>query len=442
MYLTDGLSIINGHLNIAGFDVCELAEKYGTPLYVMNEEHIRNQCRNLRKAMDKYFPGGRVMFASKAFMNMAMCKIAVSEGLGLDVVSGGELYTALSANVRPELIELHGNNKTTDELALAINNGIYRIIIDGFDEIDRIRAISRQKNVKSIPVLIRIRPGIEAHTFDAVQTANLDCKFGFNIANGEALNAALMLSNDDCFDFCGIHCHIGSQIFDPAPFNVLCQHFVDFAKTYRDKIGLPIKDFNFGGGYGVWYTDKDEPCDLETYVKTIHDCLVPLCDGASVELPHITIEPGRSIVGEAGITLYTAGGVKEIPEIRTYVSVDGGMFDNPRCALYGSEYTAICANKADIDHIKTVTVAGKCCESGDIITKDTLLPESIKAGDIVAILSTGAYNYSMASNYNRNGIPAVVLVGYGKENIIVKRQDYKFLIVNDVIPEHLNGDAK
>ena len=437
MLHNDGLSVVEGHLHIAGVDACELANKYGTPLYIMNEEHIRNQCRKLRNAMDKYFPDGRVMFASKAFMNKAMCRIALDEGLGLDVVSGGELFTALSVNADPKLLELHGNNKTTDEIALAIDNNIYRIIIDGFDEIVRIKKVAALKNKKHIPVSIRIRPGIEAHTFDAVQTANLDCKFGFNIASGEAMRAAVLFSNDDTFDFCGIHCHIGSQIFEEAPFKVLCKHFVDFAVDFRNKTGIAIKDFNFGGGYGVWYKNGDNPCELENYIKTIAETLNALCEEVDFPLPHVTIEPGRSIVGEAGVTLYTVGGVKEIPNIRTYVSVDGGMFDNPRCALYESEYTAVCANKADERHCKTVTVAGKCCESGDIITHGALLPESIAQDDIIAILSTGAYNYSMASNYNRNAIPPVVLVGYGKENLIVKPQRYEDIIARDVVPEHL-----
>lgn len=437
MYHNDGLSVVGGHLNVAGVDACELANKYGTPLYIMNEEHIRNQCRKLRNAMDKYFPDGRVMFASKAFMNKAMCRIALDEGLGLDVVSGGELFTALSVNADPMLLELHGNNKTPEEIALAIDNNIYRIIIDGFDEIERIKKVASLKNKKHIPVSIRIRPGIEAHTFDAVQTANLDCKFGFNIASGEAMRAAELLSKDDTFDFCGIHCHIGSQIFDESPFEVLCKHFVDFAVDFRTKTGITIKDFNFGGGYGIWYKNGDKPSELESFIKTIAETLKSLCCNADFPLPHVTIEPGRSIVGEAGVTLYTVGGVKEVPNIRTYVSVDGGMFDNPRCALYESEYTTVCVNKADQNHCKIVTVAGKCCESGDIITHGALLPESICQDDIIAVLSTGAYNYSMASNYNRNAVPPVVLVGYGKENLIVKPQRYEDIIARDLVPEHL-----
>lgn len=437
MELKNGLSVKNGHLYIADADACALAQKYGTPLYVMNQEHIRKRCRELRGAMDKYCPEGRVMFASKAFMNKAMCRIAASEGLGMDVVSGGELYTALSAGVPADMLELHGNNKTVEEIEMAVKNNIYRIIIDNFDEIDRIKEVAQRLHRTRIPVEIRLRPGIEAHTHEAVQTANLDCKFGFNIASGEAMEAALLLCSDDTFELCGIHCHIGSQIFELAPFAVLCEHFITFADRLRAANGCVLHDFNFGGGFGVWYTQGDAPQELGDYIRIITQTLRELCQKHSYPMPAITVEPGRSIVGEAGVTLYTVGGVKDIPGVRTYVSVDGGMFDNPRCALYGSKYTAVCANKADREHDRVVTVAGKCCESGDLITKDALVPADISTNDILAILTTGAYNYTMASNYNRNGIPAVVLVGCGHEGIIVRRQTYDDLISHDEIPDFL-----
>ncbi len=437
MKLTDGLSVQNGHLFIADSDVCTLAKKYGTPLYVMNYDLIRARCRELREAMDKYCPGGRVMFASKAFMNEAMCRIAYNEGLGLDVVSGGELYTALHAGIPGDCLELHGNNKTEHEIELALKNNIYRIIIDGFDEIALIKSIAKRMGKKNIPVSIRLRPGIEAHTHEAIQTANLDCKFGFSVSGGEAMKAAEMLLGDDTFRLCGVHCHIGSQIFQTSPFSILCAHFVDFAQRLRQKTGYTAKEFNFGGGFGVWYVNGDTPVELGSYIKTIADTLKELCAQASFPMPHITVEPGRSIVGEAGTTLYTVGGVKNIPGIRTYVSVDGGMFDNPRCALYDSHYTVVCADRADAPHDNTVTLAGKCCESGDIITKDALLPQDIRPGETVAVLTTGAYNYSMASNYNRNGVPAVVLVGKGTESIIVKRQTYEDLVSHDVLPDFL-----
>lgn len=441
MNLKNGLSAENNRLTIAGCDCIALAAQYGTPLYIMNEQHIRLRCRELKSAMDKYCPGGRVMFASKAFMTKAMCRIAVSEGLGLDVVSGGELYTALSAGVQPNMLELHGNNKTPQEIRMAIENNIYRIIIDNFDEIDLIEKIAQEMGRKAIPVTIRLRPGIEAHTHEAVQTANLDCKFGFSIADGQAVRAACRLIESPVFDFCGIHCHIGSQIFELEPFAILTEHFVKFASDLRKRSGAVIRDFNFGGGFGAWYTEGDDPVALDGYIGIIAKTLEELCTTYGYPLPSITVEPGRCIVGEAGTTLYTVGGVKEIKNIRTYVSVDGGMFDNPRFALYGSHYTALCANKMDQPHDRQVTIAGKCCESDDLITKDAFLPQNIVAGDTVAILTTGAYNYSMASNYNRNPVPAVVLVNNGSSAIIVKRKSYEELVCDDLIPDYLDGEV-
>ncbi|MBS6474918.1 MAG: diaminopimelate decarboxylase [Clostridiales bacterium] len=438
MELKNGLAVNNqNHLTISGCDCVELAEKYGTPLYVMNEEHIRLRARQLKEAMDRRCKGGRVMFAAKAFMNKAMCRIAYSEDLGIDVVSGGELYTALSAGIPANMIELHGNNKTEEEIELALENNIYRIIIDGADEISRIEKVALRTNKKNIPVAIRLRPGIDAHTYHAVQTANMDCKFGLSVANGEAMKAAQYLISSEIFDFKGIHCHIGSQIFETSPFAVLVKHFMDFALELREKTGYLIQDFNCGGGFGVWYVEGDEPKALSSYIDLIMDELERQCAGANYPVPFITIEPGRSVVGEAGTTLYTVGGKKIIPEVRTYVSVDGGMFDNPRCALYESKYTSLCANKMDQTHDITAAIAGKCCESGDIITWEGTLPASVAQGDILAILTTGAYNYSMASNYNRNGIPAVVLVNQGSAELIVRRQTYADMAQRDIVPERL-----
>ena len=437
MELKDRIEIKEGRLAISGCDSVELAQKYGTPLYVMDESRIRANCRCLVRAMNKYAPGGRVMYASKAFMNKAMCLIAESEGMGLDVVSGGELYTALEAGVPGSLIEMHGNNKTYEEIKMAVSAKVSRIIIDGFDEIERIEKAARELNARKIPVLIRIRLGIEAHTHQAVQTANLDCKFGFNMASGEAMKAARRLLNNEIFDFKGIHCHIGSQIFEISPFEVLIGHFMGFATQLRDETGFIIEDFNCGGGFGVRYISSDDPKEPALYIQHIAQALEKICARHSYPKPRITIEPGRSIVAEAGYTLYTVGGVKEIPEVRTYVSVDGGMFDNPRCALYGSEYTVVSAQRPQAPHTREVTIAGKCCESGDLITEHAFLPEDISSGEIIAVLTTGAYNYSMASNYNRNTVPAVVLADNGRSSVIVRRESYMDLVSRDMIPEHL-----
>ena len=437
MELKDRIEVKDGRLAVSGCDCVELAREYGTPLYVMDESRIRANCRSLVSAMNKYAPGGRVMYASKAFMNKAMCVIAASEGMGLDVVSGGELYTALEAGISGSLIEMHGNNKTYEEIKMAIRAKVSRIIIDGFDEIERIESAARELGAKLVPVLIRIRPGIEAHTHQAVQTANLDCKFGFNMASGEAMKAARMLMANEYFDFKGIHCHIGSQIFEIPPFEVLIGHFMGFATQLRDETGFIIDDFNCGGGFGVRYTSADDPKEPALYIQHISKVLKEICARHSYPVPHITVEPGRSIVGEAGYTLYTVGGVKEIPGIRTYVSVDGGMFDNPRNALYGSEYTVVSAQRPDSPHTREVTIAGKCCESGDLITEHAFLPQDISSGEIIAVLTTGAYNYSMASNYNRNTVPAVVLANNGRACIIVKRESYEDLVARDVVPEYL-----
>lgn len=437
MELKDRIEIKDGRLAVSGCDCVELAREYGTPLYVMDESRIRDNCRSLVSAMNKYAPGGRVMYASKAFMNKAMCVIAASEGMRLDVVSGGELYTALEAGISGSIIEMHGNNKTYEEIKMAIRAKVSRIIIDGFDEIGRIESAARELGAKGVPVLIRIRPGIEAHTHQAVQTANLDCKFGFNMASGEAMKAARMLMANEYFDFKGIHCHIGSQIFEIPPFEVLIGHFMGFATQLRDETGFIIDDFNCGGGFGVRYTSADDPKEPALYIQHIAKVLKEICARHSYPVPHITVEPGRSIVGEAGYTLYTVGGVKEIPGIRTYVSVDGGMFDNPRNALYGSEYTVVSAQRPDSPHTREVTIAGKCCESGDLITEHAFLPQDISSGEIIAVLTTGAYNYSMASNYNRNTVPAVVLANNGRASVIVKRESYEDLVARDVVPEYL-----
>ena len=406
MELKDRIEVKDGRLAVSGCDCVELAREYGTPLYVMDESRIRANCRSLVSAMNKYAPGGRVMYASKAFMNKAMCVIAASEGMGLDVVSGGELYTALEAGISGSLIEMHGNNKTYEEIKMAIRAKVSRIIIDGFDEIERIESAARELGAKGVPVLIRIRPGIEAHTHQAVQTANLDCKFGFNMASGEAMKAARMLMANEYFDFKGIHCHIGSQIFEIPPFEVLIGHFMGFATQLRDETGFIIDDFNCGGGFGVRYTSADDPKEPALYIQHIAKVLKEICARHSYPVPHITVEPGRSIVGEAGYTLYTVGGV-------------------------------VSTQRPDSPHTREVTIAGKCCESGDLITEHAFLPQDISSGEIIAVLTTGAYNYSMASNYNRNTVPAVVLANNGRAGVIVKRESYEDLVARDVVPEYL-----
>ena len=435
MNLHYGMEInADGHLEISGCDTVELAKQYGTPLYVVDEDFLRNNCRKFKNAMDKYFEKGRVMYASKALNTKAILKIVDSEGLGIDTVSGGELYTALTTEIDPKKLELHGNSKTKEEITMAVENGIYCIIADGFDELEVIEEVCGELQ-KPIDVSIRLRPNIDVHAHHAVQTAKMDCKFGFGLIDGQAIRAAEIINNSKWMKLHGIHCHIGSQIFNEEPFAELCRHFVDFACEIREKLGVTIEEFNCGGGYGVRYTDADEPKQFETFFKLIFESLTVFCKEKDFPMPLVSIEPGRSIIGEAGTTLYTVNGIKEITGIRTYCMSDGGMFDNVRTALYDAKYTAYCASKMNEKHEKYVSIAGKCCESGDMITWDTPMPASLKRGDILAVLTTGAYNYSMASNYNRNSVPALVLVNKGESRLAVKRQSYEYIVMNDILPE-------
>ena len=435
MNLHYGMEInADGHLEISGCDTVELAKQYGTPLYVVDENFLRNNCRKFKNAMDKYFEKGRVMYASKALNTKAILKIVDSEGLGIDTVSGGELYTALTTGIDPKRLELHGNSKTKEEITMAVENGIYCIIADGFDELEVIEEVCGELQ-KPIDVSIRLRPNIDVHAHHAVQTAKMDCKFGFGLIDGQAIRAAEIINNSKWMKLHGIHCHIGSQIFNEEPFAELCRHFVDFACEIREKLGVTIEEFNCGGGYGVRYTDADEPKQFETFIKLIFESLTVFCKEKDFPMPLVSIEPGRSIIGEAGTTLYTVNGIKEITDIRTYCMSDGGMFDNVRTALYDAKYTAYCASKMNEKHEKYVSIAGKCCESGDMITWDTPMPASLKRGDILAVLTTGAYNYSMASNYNRNSVPALVLVNKGESRLAVKRQSYEYITMNDILPE-------
>lgn len=430
--LNPGQEINNeGQLIIGGCSAKELAETYGTPLYVMNETVIRNNMRAYKKAFDKYYVGnGRAYFASKAFCTLEMCRIAKSEGLGLDVVSGGELYTAMKAGFPAEIINFHGNNKTYNELKAAIEYGVGKIIVDNLNEFRLIDTIAGELN-KKVSVSMRIKPGVEAHTHDYIKTGQIDSKFGFAIENGEALQAAndsLKYSN---LTLCGVHCHIGSQIFDVQPFKDAAVIMLNFVKKLSEELNISIEELNLGGGFGIKYVDSDTPKPFEQYIEAVSETVKETCKELDMEVPFVSVEPGRSIVGEAGVTLYTVGGIKTIPDVRTYLSVDGGMTDNIRYALYKSEYTVINASHADKNEDITVTVAGKCCESGDLIQENVKLPKT-EIGDILAVLSTGAYNYSMASNYNRIPRPAVVMVKDGAHRLIVKRETYEDIIKNDI----------
>jgi len=437
MFVSKSLSINkNGHLEIGGCDCVELVKNYGTPIYVMDEGLIRENCRIYKNSMDKYYNGrGLVLYASKAFCTMAVCRIAHQEGLGLDVVSGGELYTAIKAGFPMDKVYFHGNNKTYDELEFAIDNNIRRIVVDNREELYRVSEIASKKG-KTASISFRIKPGIDAHTHDFIMTGQVDSKFGVTLSNNEALDIITEASKLSGIRVEGLHCHIGSQIFDLAPFEMAAKVMLEFIAEVKEKAGIEIEELNLGGGFGIKYTPDDDPIEYDHYIESVSKVVRKVCEDKKLKLPFIVMEPGRSIVASAGITLYKIGAVKDIKDVRKYVSVDGGMTDNPRYALYNATYDAVLANRPDAPKTEKITIAGKCCESGDLLAKDIIMPE-IKSGDILAVLATGAYNYSMSSNYNRIPRPPVVLVKDGKSRIIVKREDYDDIIRNDVLPEDL-----
>lgn len=416
----------NGHLEIGGCDCVELAKKFGTPLYVMDETLIRENCRRYKKAFAQNYPAEtRICYAGKAFLNLAMCRLIEEEGLYLDVASGGELFTALQAKFPPERIYMHGNFKSEEELTLAVRHKIGRVVVDCMEELERLNSIAERKGVIA-EILLRLTPGVEAHTHEYIRTGQIDTKFGFHIENGiafEAVRKALSLKH---LKLHGFHCHIGSQIFEIEPYRIAIEQMFSFAEIVRSETGFSMHELNLGGGLGVRYTPEDDPPSIEIFVSEICQAVKEFADKYKFDFPILAVEPGRSIVGEAGTTLYTVGVVKEIPNVRTYVSVDGGMSDNPRPALYGAKYFAVVANKASQPANKVVTVAGKHCES-DILIKDIALSD-LQPGDILAVFTTGAYHYSMASNYNRFPKPAVIFVEEGKAKLAVRRETYDDLL--------------
>lgn len=432
MFVNDCLNVNEkGHLTIGGCDTLELAKEFGTPLYVMDEATIRNTCKSYVNSIKTHYDGkGLPMYASKALSCKALVQLADSENMGLDVVSGGEIYTAMKANFPPEKIQFHGNNKTEAELRMALDYNIGKIIVDNLYELELLNKIAGEKN-KVVKISMRIKPGIDAHTHNFIMTGQIDSKFGFALETGEAMAAvkeSLKLGNVALTE---LHCHIGSQIFDIDPFVKAAEVMMDFIGQIKRETGHLVTELNLGGGYGIKYTENDNPVPYDNYMAAVSKAVKAKAAENDIPVPFIYMEPGRSVVGEAGITLYTVGGRKEIPNVRTYVSVDGGMTDNIRYALYESEYTVVNAGKADQKPNEKVTVAGKCCESGDLIQKDTPVAD-VQVGDTLAVLSTGAYNYSMASNYNRNPRPAIVMVKDGKARLIVKRESYDDLVANDL----------
>ncbi|MEA5496524.1 diaminopimelate decarboxylase [Limnoraphis robusta Tam1] len=422
------------HLEIGGCDVKLLVERFGSPLYIVDEQTLRSACRQYREAFERYYPGeSLVLYASKAWSCLAICALVASEGLGLDVVSGGELYTAIQANVNPKTLYLHGNNKSLDELELAIETGC-TIVIDNWLDLQMLAQLSEQISTSApIRVMVRLTPGIECHTHEYIRTGHLDSKFGFDPNQFDAVFSAI--AQQPSLSCVGLHAHIGSQIFELQPHDDLAGVIVE-AVEKASQYGLNISEVNIGGGLGIRYTEGDDPPSIDTWVKTVAQAMVQACQQRNLALPKLLCEPGRSIVGPSCITAYTVGSQKQIPGIRTYVAVDGGMSDNPRPITYQSVYRVVLANRMSAPLSETATIAGKHCESGDILIKDAQLPQW-ETGDILAVLTTGAYNYSMASNYNRLPRPAAVLVSQGESNLILERETYLDLIRQDRLPERL-----
>lgn len=414
-----------GHLVIGGCDTVELARDFGTPLFVYDEEHLRRRCREHRDAFAAESETARVVYAAKSFCTVAMCAIAAEEGLYIDVSTGGELAIALAAGFPSERVYFHGNNKSSRELQEAIAAGAGRIVIDSFDEVARIDELTPAQPVEA---LLRVTPGIEAHTHEYIQTGQLDSKFGFGLADGVALEAIKRASESPAVSLKGIHAHIGSQIFLMHSYAKAVDVIVGFVADVRDALGIELGEIDLGGGLGIAYTADDTPSTIAEYAATVVGEVRRQCEQRWIPEPVVAAEPGRSITGNAAVTLYTVGTIKEIPGVRTYAAVDGGMSDNLRPMLYQADYEALLANRADEPRTRRVTIAGKHCESGDVLIKDALLPESLAVGDILATPATGAYGWVMANNYNAQPRPAVVFAGGGRARVVVRRETYDDLL--------------
>ena len=420
------------HLVVGGCDVVELVAQYGSPLYILDEHTLRTTCRQYRDSLQRYYSGESLaIYASKAWSCMAICAIVDSEGLGFDVVSGGELYTTLQAGVSPKKIYFHGNNKSREELNFALDSGV-TIIVDNFLELEMLAELTGDRQTTA-NIILRLTPGIECHTHEYIRTGHLDSKFGFDPNQIEETFA--FVGRHDYLNCIGLHAHIGSQIFEQQPHKDLGDVLAGWFKK-AGEYGLKLEILNLGGGLGIRYTESDDPPSIEAWSRNVAESLEAACNKYGVALPKLIVEPGRSLVGTSCITAYTVGSRKVVPEIRTYVSVDGGMSDNPRPITYQSLYRSVVANRLSDECNETVTVAGKHCESGDVVIKDAQLPTP-QPGDILVVLDTGAYNYSMASNYNRIGRPAAVLVNDGEAQVIIRRETYDDLIRQDCLPERL-----
>ena len=438
MHLYGTQSVNNlGHLTIGGVDAVELATTYGTPLLVYDIALFRQRAKAFKETFKQAGIKAQVAYASKAFSSIAIYEVAKQMNLSLDVVSGGELYTAVMADFPREKIHFHGNNKSFEELQYAFDEKIGCIVIDNFLEIELIKEISEARQ-QSMNVLLRVTPGVNASTHDYITTGQEDSKFGFDLKNGQADDAFLKLFNHPYITVLGMHCHIGSQIFETAAFRLAAGALMEKMVEWRKKFKFVCPVLNLGGGFGIRYTSEDKPLPPSDYVQEMENVVLSMTREHNYPLPEIWIEPGRSLVGDAGTTLYKTGSTKTVPGTRTYVAVDGGMSDNIRPALYGAKYTAVSAGKMMDPHLDKVTLAGKCCESGDKLIEDTYLAEPVE-GDIVAVFCTGAYTYSMASNYNRLPKPAIVFCEDGEHQLVVRRETYEDIINLDIPLQKTNS---
>ena len=421
----------NGHLYFAGMDTVELAKKYATPLMLLDENRIRERCRLYKNSMKKYIGENSMpLLASKALCFKGIYKIAAEEGICTDIVSPGELFIAKSAGFPLENAYFHGNNKTDADIEFAIDSGIGYFIVDNKEEFSKISEYSAKKGIVQ-KILLRLSPGIDPHTHAKISTGSVDSKFGTAIETGQAEQFVSEALKDENVELCGFHCHVGSQIFESEPFCDAADIMMKFIADMKKKHGYTAKVLNLGGGFGVRYTEDDPEIDYEEKIAEVASHLKDSCKALGLDMPQILMEPGRSMVADAGITLYSVGSAKTITGYKSYISVDGGMTDNPRYALYGSRYTVCIANKAaqPKDHI--ATIAGRCCESGDLIGEEMAVQEAAR-GDILAVLVTGAYNYSMASNYNKIPRPPIVMIKDGADTLSVRRETYEDLLKLDV----------
>jgi len=424
------------HLEMQGWDLVEVASQHGTPLYVYNEEYMRRKCRQYLETMQSGYNGeGRIIFAGKAFLTLAMCRLVQEEGLCLDVASGGEIYTALQAGFPREKIYFHGNNKTPAEIDMALENRVGNIVVDNLMELDYLERAAGEKGLR-VDILLRVKPGVTGDTHKYIQTGQVDSKFGLGVADGQAMTAVKNAMDSSSLRLKGLHCHIGSQIKESSAHQLAAGVLMDLMQEINSLHGVQLEELNLGGGLGIRHTSGDAPVIIEDFVSSVAETVYLGCQERSLDLPRLSLEPGRSIAGEAGITLYTVGNIKDIPQTRTYAAVDGGMMDNLRPALYNAEYEAMLANRAGEEKNSVVTVAGKACESGDILIRDCRLPYP-RRGDTMAVFSTGAYHYSMYSWYNRVPRPGVVFVRKDGVEEVARRATYEEMVSHELIPPHM-----